>query len=77
MTSFLDWLLLRRDPRAMRKWGELWAEFGVLWLTFGSLEEIRSHRPLDWKVLLWISTAIVIGLGAMRKGVKIRLESPE
>jgi hypothetical protein len=71
MSSLLDWLLFRRRPGAMRKWGELWAEFGVLWLTFGWLEELRLARELSWKVFAWYLVTGLIGLAAMRKGVKI------
>lgn len=75
MIRFLDWLLLRGRPGAMVRWGELITEFGVLWMTFGLLEEVRAHQQdFGWKTVGWCLLAVLIGLGAMRKGVKIRLD---
>jgi hypothetical protein len=71
MMKVLDWLLLRDRPGAMQKWGELLAEFGVLWLTFGWLDELRARRDLNWNVVAWYVATGVIGLGTMRKGIKI------
>jgi len=72
IVRLLDWLFMRQRPGAMHKWGELVAEFGVLWLTFGLLEELRAKKSLDWPAFWWFLLTTAIGLGTMRWGVKIR-----
>jgi len=80
IARFLDRVLMRQQPGAMHRWGELVAEFGVLWLTFGWLEEIRARKApsgvdaghgWDGAFVAWFVLTGVIGVGAMWMGVKI------
>src|SRR5437870_4898759 len=56
-----------RHATARAKWGDLIAEFGVLWITFGWLDGFKDRgQAAD---IFWFVGITIVGLAAMRLGV--------